>query len=478
MSIKRLVIPLCAALALGLAACGSDDDAGGDGGSTVKQDGGTPAQSKPVTIAFSAPGADHGWMAAITDNARKQADELEGVTLKLAEGVTDTAAQADQIETLIAGKPDALVVLPNEGEALTPVALKAMEAGIPVINLDREFSEEGAYRTLITGDNYGIGYQAGNYFADELKCKGKVVEIQGIAGISVTEERSQGFKDALQRRCEGGIEIVASQPADFLPDKGLTVMENILQAQDQIDAVYTHDDDMAEGVVAAIENAGREGDMFLTGAGGSKAAMERIKAGGLYRATFLYNPSMSSSAINLARLIAQGSGMSDLAEPEVPSKITVPGHHGDQGQRGRGHGHRLLDTRVPRAPVGARDVRAASTPPSRRRGARVGPPADRPRAGLRPSPYPGRRAQRYVGALSSTCPTTWRDCCRIRSASVCCSSTPSRRARARPPAGCGSRSTSSATTRTSSAGAAGSSWSGPSAGAERSSTSTARPPSQ
>ena len=214
-------------------------------------------------------------------------------------------------------------MLPNEGDALTPVALKAMEAGIPVVNVDREFAEAGAYRTLITGDNYGIGYQAGNYFADELKCEGNVAEIQGIAGISVTEDRSKGFKDALQRRCKGGIKIVASQPADFLPDKGLSVMENILQAQKDLDAVYTHDDDMAEGVVAAIENAGREGDMFLTGAGGSKAAMDRIKAGGLYRATFLYNPSMSSSAINLARLIAQGSGLSDLAEPEVPSKITV-----------------------------------------------------------------------------------------------------------------------------------------------------------
>jgi ribose transport system substrate-binding protein len=321
MSIKRLVIPLCAALALGVAACG--DDGGGDGGSTVQQDKGSPAQTKPVTIGFSAPGADHGWMAAITDNARKQADELEGVTLELAEGVTDSAAQADQIETLIAGKPDALVILPNEGDALTPVALKAMEAGIPVVNVDREFSEDGAYRTLITGDNYGIGYQAGNYFADELKCQGNVVEIQGIAGISVTEQRAQGFRDALQRRCKGGVEIVASQPADFLPDKGLSVMENILQAQSEIDAVYTHDDDMAEGVVAAIENANRQDEMFLTGAGGSQAAMERIKAGGLYRATFLYNPSMSSSAINLARLIAQGSGMQDLAEPEVPTKITV-----------------------------------------------------------------------------------------------------------------------------------------------------------
>ena len=58
--------------------------------------------------------------------------------------------------------------------------------------------------------------------------------------------------------------------------------------------MYTHDDDMAEGVVSAIENADRADEMFLTGAGGSKAAMEQIKAGGLYRATFLYNPSMSA----------------------------------------------------------------------------------------------------------------------------------------------------------------------------------------
>jgi ribose transport system substrate-binding protein len=323
MSIKHLVIPLCVAVAVGVTACGKDSG-GGDSVNTVQQKKGSPASTAPVTIAFSAPGADHGWVAAITKNARAQAKQIKGVTLKLAEGVTDSAAQADQIETLIAGKPDALVVLPNEGDALTPVALKAMAAGIPVINVDREFAEPGAYRTLITGDNYGIGYQAGNYFADQLKCSGNVVEIQGIAGISVTTERSKGFRDALQRRCKGGIKIVASQPADFLPDKGLSVMENILQAQKKIDGVYTHDDDMAEGVVAAIQNAGREKEMFLTGAGGSKAAMEQIKKGGLYRATFLYNPSMAASAINLAHLIATGQGMADLAEPEVPSKITVP----------------------------------------------------------------------------------------------------------------------------------------------------------
>jgi ribose transport system substrate-binding protein len=328
MSIKRSLVALCAlVLALGVAACGgSDDSGGGDSAQKTDQEGGSAQEGGggPVKIAFSAPGADHGWMAAITENARKEADKLGDVELIASEGVTDSAAQADQIETLIAQKPDALVVLPNEGEALTPIAQKATAAGIPVINVDREFTTPGAYRTLITGDNYGIGWQAGNYFADQLKCRGNVVEIQGIAGISVTEDRSKGFRDAIKARCQNGIRIVASQPADFLPDKGLSVMENILQAQKDIDAVYTHDDDMAEGVVSAIENANRQDDMFLTGAGGSKAAMERIEQGGLYRATFLYNPVMSASAIRLARLIARGQGFRELAEPEVPSKITVP----------------------------------------------------------------------------------------------------------------------------------------------------------
>jgi ribose transport system substrate-binding protein len=324
MSIKHLVVPLCVALAVGVAACGQDDGGGGDG-STINQKKGTPAQSKDITIAFSAPGADHGWMAAITDNARQQAKELEGVTLKLAEGVTDSAAQADQIETLIAGKPDALVILPNEGDALTPVALKAMAAGIPVVNVDRLFTAPDAATATILGDNYQIGVLAADFIADRLRCQGNVVEIQGLAGISVTEERSDGFTDQLRKVCrDGGIEIVARQPGDFNPDTGLRVMETILQAQHRIDAVYTHDDDMAQGVVQAIRNAGRDDEMFLTGVGGSQDAMAQIEEGGLYAATFLYNPNMAASAVNMARLIALGEGFPELVPPEVPRQLVVP----------------------------------------------------------------------------------------------------------------------------------------------------------
>jgi ribose transport system substrate-binding protein len=329
----RLFVLGIALLMLLLAACDSgggttttldsSEDASASGVEEGSEDAAAGGDGETVRIAFSAPGADHGWLAAITTNAEAAAEELGDVELELLEGTNDAATQSTQIEQLVADDPDALVILPHDGEALTDAAQEAMDAGIPVINVDRKFSTAQAYRTFIGGDNYGIGVSAGNYFADELGCEGKVVEIQGLAGISVTEDRSQGFRDAIEQ-CNGGIEIVASQPADFVPDKGLQVMETILQAEDEIDAVYTHDDDMAEGVVSAIENAGREEEMFLTGAGGSGAAMDRIAEGGLYRATFMYNPSMSGSAVNLARLIALGEGMTELTEPDVPSEIVLP----------------------------------------------------------------------------------------------------------------------------------------------------------
>ena len=284
---------------------------------------GAGGNGKHVKIAFSAPAADHGWLAAITRNAKNESKQYSDITFISTEGAPDAAAQVAQVESLIARNPDVLVILPYDGAALTQVAEQAMAKGIPVVDVDREFSSPLAYRTLIGGDNYGIGQQAGNYIADQLDCKGNVVEIQGIAGISVTNERTKGFADAI-KQCHGGIHIVAQQPADFAPDKGQQVMENILQAQKNIDAVYTHDDDMAQGVVAAIKEAGRDKEMFVTGAGGSKQAMDLIKAGGLYRATFLYNPIMSADAVTIARLIGQDAGFSELREPEVPSKIILP----------------------------------------------------------------------------------------------------------------------------------------------------------
>jgi ribose transport system substrate-binding protein len=329
MSRKRLPIitASAAALALGVAACGSGDTktvtVQAPAAQTADTEGGG-GTGKTVRIIASVPPTDHGWLGAISKNAKAAAEQHDDVKFELLQAA-DADSQAQQIEQAIAQKPDALVVLPQDGEALTPVAQKAERAGIPVINIDRTFSKPDAATATILGDNYQIGTLAADYIGDQLKCNGNVAEIQGLAGISVTEDRSKGFTDEIKKKCpNGGIKIVASQPGDFNPDTGLKVMENILNANKKIDAVYTHDDDMAQGVVQAIRNAGRDNDMFLTGVGGSSDAMKQIKAGGLYRATFLYNPNMAASAVNMARLIALGQGLPELVPPEVPRQVIVP----------------------------------------------------------------------------------------------------------------------------------------------------------
>ena len=328
---SRMRLPITTAVgvlaALGVAACGSSSDT-----KTVTvqapaaQTAGTEsgATGKTVRIIASVPPTDHGWLGAISKNAKAAAAQHKDVKFELLQAA-DADSQAQQIEQAIAQKPDALVVLPQDGEALTPVAQKAERAGIPVVNIDRLFSKPDAATATILGDNYQIGTLAADYIGDQLKCNGNVVEIQGLAGISVTTDRSKGFRDELKKKCpNGGVKIVASQPGDFNPDTGLKVMENILNAQKKIDAVYTHDDDMAQGVVQAIRNAGRDKDMFLTGVGGSSDAMKQIKEGGLYRATFLYNPNMAASAVNMARLIALDQGFPELSPPEVPRQLVVP----------------------------------------------------------------------------------------------------------------------------------------------------------
>jgi ribose transport system substrate-binding protein len=328
MSLRRLCTTTAAAalLAVGVAACGGDTEtvtvqapAGGD-----ESPASGTSNGEKVKIIASVPPTDHGWLGAISKNAKSEAEKHDDVDFELLQAA-DADSQAQQVEQAIAQKPDVLVVLPQDGAALTPVAQKAEKAGIPVVNIDRLFTAPDAATATILGDNYQIGILAADYIADQLKCKGNVVEIQGLAGISVTEDRTKGFTDELKKKCpDGGVKIVASQPGDFNPDQGLKVMENILQAEDQIDAVYTHDDDMAQGVVQAIRNAGRDGDMFLTGVGGSQDAMNQIKEGGLYRATFLYNPNMAATAVNMARLIGLGEGFPELVPPEVPRQLVVP----------------------------------------------------------------------------------------------------------------------------------------------------------
>ena len=324
---RRLTITAGISAALVLAGCTGntpEDVAPEDEG-----DGGTaePATSndetgETVTIGFSAPAADHGWMSAITAQAEAIAGEYEDIDLQVAAGTNDVNNQISQVETFINDGVDAIVLLPFDGAALTPVALEAMAAGIPVINVDREFSDPNASRATVLGDNYGMGVSAGEYICSRLgdQPDAVVAEIAGIDNLPLTQDRSQGFADALS---ECGLDVDNRVAGDFTVQGGEAATSNLLQSAPEIDAIWNHDDDQGVGVLAAIENAGRD-EFFLVGGAGSANMMREIQSGdSVVEATVIYPATQAADGILLARLIAQGKGMSDLVEEEVPREIQL-----------------------------------------------------------------------------------------------------------------------------------------------------------
>jgi ribose transport system substrate-binding protein len=305
-------------------ACTSNDS--GDDDNTDDQTkvaaGKNAEPGKKVTIGFSAPAADHGWIAAITNNAKAQAGKYSDVTFNAVAAGKDVPEQRAALETLIQQKPDVIVLLPHDGAQMTATGRKAMDAGIPVINLDREFSDQLAFRCLIKGDNYGMGVAAGRLIGEKLKGNPNAViaEIAGIDELPLTQDRSKGFRDAL---ATFGLRVGPRQAAKFTVQSGQEVTANILQQAPKIDALWNHDDDQGVGVLAAIKQANRS-EFYMVGGAGSLDAMEIIKADNQpLKATVTYSPTMASSAISLARLVAQSKGMEDLVELQVPKQIIL-----------------------------------------------------------------------------------------------------------------------------------------------------------
>jgi ribose transport system substrate-binding protein len=306
-----------------LAACTSNtDNSKKSDAPQANVNGANAAPGKAITIGFSAPAADHGWIRAITDNAHKQAALYKEVTFKPVDAGKDAPAQVAALQTLIQQKPDAIVLLPQDGAQLTAAGKAAMAAGIPVVNLDREFSDASASRLLIKGDNYGMGVAAALYIGNKLKGKTDAViaEIAGIDTLPLTQDRSRGFRETL---ATFGLKVTNRVAAQFTVQSGQDVTANLLQAAPKIDAIWNHDDDQGVGVLAAIRQAGRK-EFFMVGGAGSLDAMEHIKSADTpLECTVTYPPTMASSAVALARLIAQGKGLSDLVELQVPKQIVL-----------------------------------------------------------------------------------------------------------------------------------------------------------
>ena len=278
---------------------------------------------KTVTIGFAGPQADHGWLNAINEQGQERAKEYKDVTLEITEGSNDTAQQIGQIETLINKKVDVLVILPADGKALTQVGLKAMRAGIPVVNLDRIFDSPQAYRCWIGGDNYGMGLNAGHYIGEQLKGKknAKVIELAGHRQPGADQAAHQG----LRRRAEELPEHQEGRPPGRRVHGGVGPGEDGPTAPGAVEVRRAVEPRRRPGRGRrARHRAGRARRLPDGRRRGRHAAMDAIKPdNGVLKATVLYPPTMAASAIDLARALGQGKGVGGLAEFEIPASLTL-----------------------------------------------------------------------------------------------------------------------------------------------------------
>ena len=147
-----------------------------------------------------------------------------------------------------------------------------------------------------------------------------VAEIAGIDSLPLTQDRSQGFEDALS---ECGLDVDARQAAEFTVESGEEVAANLLQAEPKIDFLWNHDDDQGVGVLAAIENAGRDEFIMIGGAGSANAMREIQDDSGVLKATVIYPSTQGADGVKLARLLVQEKAMTDLVEVEVPRTVQL-----------------------------------------------------------------------------------------------------------------------------------------------------------
>jgi ribose transport system substrate-binding protein len=213
------------------------------------------------------------FFVTLKEGAEAKAKEL-GHDLIVLDSQDNPAKELGNVEDLLVKGVDVLLINPTDSDAVVSSVKAANRSKIPVVTLDRA-ANGGNVVSHVAPDNVLGGEMAGNFIVEKLGGKGKVVELEGIPGTTAARDRGTGFNKA----AAGKLEVVAKQAADFDRTKGLNVMENILQAQPEIQAVFAHNDEMALGALKAIEASGR--DIFVVGFDATDDAVAAVKEGKL-----------------------------------------------------------------------------------------------------------------------------------------------------------------------------------------------------
>ena len=243
-----------------------------------------------ATVGFSQMENNNPWRIAETESMKAEGEKRAGKYIAT-DAQADTSKQVSDVEDMIAQGVDILVIAPREFEGLAPALDAAAEANVPVFLVDREAKGEPCkeYITFIGSNFIKQGERAGEWLINATDGEAKIAELEGTTGASVTNDRAEGFRNAIQE--ESGMEIVASQSGDFTRAGGQKVMEQLIQANPDINAVYAHNDEMAIGAIQALKDAGKTPgeDVTLVSIDGTRDALQAIIDGEL-GATVESNP--------------------------------------------------------------------------------------------------------------------------------------------------------------------------------------------
>lgn len=277
------------AAVIGVAGCGSSD----------KKDAGAAASgAKKVTIGFAVSTQNNPFFVTMAKSVEEQAKKAN-VDVKIVDAQNDPAKQSNDVTDLIESKVDVLIINPVDSAAISNSVIAANQAKIPVITVDRS-SDKGEVTTHIASNNVKGGEMAADYIVKKIGEAAPVLELEGIPGASATRERGEGFHKIADQK----LKVLAKQSANFDRTQGLTVAENMLQANPDAKAIFAHNDEMALGAIGAAKSAGSK--LLIVGFDGTADGLKAIQDGDM-AATIAQQPDkMGEMAVDTAVKIAKG----------------------------------------------------------------------------------------------------------------------------------------------------------------------------
>jgi ribose transport system substrate-binding protein len=257
-------------------------------------------EEKKVTIGVSIPAADHGWTAGVVFHAERVAkllmQEHKGLNV-IVKTSPDPASQANAVQDLAVQGIDGLVILPTDPDPLVNAIQQVKDSGKFVALVDRAPSNnDNSVRDLyVAGNNPALGQVAGEYIKKTTP-NAQVVVIRGLP-IPIDQQRQDGFDKGI---AGSGVKILERQYGNWNRDDAFRVMQDYLTKYPKIDVVWCQDDDMAVGVLEAIQQAKRTDIQYVVAGAGSKDMVKRVMDGDkMIPVDVLYPPSMVATAMQL-----------------------------------------------------------------------------------------------------------------------------------------------------------------------------------